>query len=77
MPSGLSLPWLLALIGGGMVASLLGMVVVNWVGAVTLAGAAWFGANLVVWVALCLLLAGTEQPKITWVMARSSKQVSF
>jgi hypothetical protein len=77
VPSGLSLPWLLALIGGGMVASMLGMVVVNWVGAVTLGGATWFGSNVVVWVALCLLLAGTEQPRITWVMARSSKQVSF
>ena len=60
-----------------MVVSLLGVLLVNWIGAVTLGGVAWVGANVVVWVALCLLLAGTEQPKITWILARSTRLVEF
>ena len=77
MPSGLSLPWLLALIGGGFVASLAGLLLVNWIGTITLSGVAWWGGNLVAWAALCFLLAGTEQPKIMWIIARSTRLVEF
>jgi tetratricopeptide (TPR) repeat protein len=77
IPGGLSLNLLLGLIGAGFVASMMALGIVRLVGEVTLRGAAWWGFNMVVWAALALLLAGTEQPRILWVMAQSTKVVEF
>src|SRR3954468_12420196 len=77
VPSGLIGPWLLALIGGGFVASMLALLLVRTIGQVTLDQGYWWGGNLVAWTALMLLLIGTERPRIAWVVARSTRLVEF